>query len=215
MRAKPKKRHKLGFFIEPAEIDKDALDDLASICAVEEDERKVQLWRAVQIALSQYSGLVDAFDNGPRPAHVKAALKKIKTPARKVVEMLEDLDSTTVLLLRQTEMDVVGPHGLRTLREDLNRFVVAVQLVLGQLDDSESRHSVTKTGLAMTIHELCEIYDQYAIKDAELSDYSGEPPLHPHRLRLDFVRIALEAAQISAPSLDRLVRSYVPKISGD
>jgi len=215
MRAKPKRRHKLGFFFAPAEIDGESLDDLADICCIEDDQKRVQeLKNAVQLALGQYLGLVEALDYGPRPANVVAALKKLKTPATMLIEMLEDLDSLTLLLLRQTEMDVVGQHGIKTFRGDLNGFLVAVELVLGQLRDTESRHSVTKAGLTTTVHELCRIYDRFADKNVPLTNFKGEPPVHPHRLLLDFVTKALEAAQIHAPSLDRLVRSYLPEESG-
>ena len=141
----------------------------------------------VRKVLAIYPSLQVAVDQAPRPAHLRRVLEHHLDQARELAQWLQVRDDPLLW-----DLTVAGFHfagDVPNLVQGLERLRKAGERVRRQLQRKESRHGPTHQAQRAVIQQLACIFDFY--HRGEESDLQT--------LKAEFVKAALDAAQIPSP----------------
>ena len=181
---------------------------------------------AVERAIGEYEGRKSTIPE-PRPANILAAIRPVGELAEKLTVAIPELDATSRrLLFRNGLYQAFGvgspfnnPVDEEYLLEYLSNVRANAKIAEDVLDPQESRRGERQDNRQILINRLCEIFDKYSRVEVpaigslpEIDNHSSrkrkDAPLHPHRLKIDFVSAALKAAKIRHPKGQNLARLF-------
>jgi len=220
---KPGPDVRTAYKVVPVSLSDAQAQELADILEIDEDSEAVSLMKAeVEAVLGRYNGMVETMDNAPRHKAIVAALKPIHKQAKKLEKALLRLDDVSRAELVKASAD---DNGLVSLDVDViagqltNLSFVTSKIIAGK---KESRGGPKKEARYEVIYSLLQTYANYSQAnppamgsmsevDAHSDIQKKQPKLNNHRLQIDFISTALDAARIEHPSHDELARLF-PKL---
>ena len=190
----------------------DVKGELAEIAGVTDDARREHMCADVRRVLSRYPSMTTAVDKAPRAPSINRDLKERLVAADRLCRGLRaGPDPLSWELTRE------GFHfhaDVEDLVAGLDRFVRAGQRVQRRLARQEGRHGPTRQAFRATMQKLSCLFDFY---------FEGDER-DRKKLKVEFVKNALDAAQIptgkcdplktKAPSRCRFVRDLPPVCPG-
>jgi hypothetical protein len=195
-RAKPRQHYSALNWRGRIPLPDDGFEKLVEICGAS-DERREELREAVENAVGFYHWIHETVDKAPRPANILAALAPLEEHAARLQQTLVGLDALTEYrLLEEGFQATDGGKGL-DLMNLTDQLLAAISKVRGRLGSAESRHRPTTQALRGAARGLRRVFGEFA--ELDLDPEPGEPPLRADSLRLDFVELALKAANESLP----------------
>jgi hypothetical protein len=190
-------RYQRPDFVKVPHLDDEAIEELAAIAEIHEDNDVSAMTDEVTQVFNEYPLDLKEFDQYPRPANIAAAFEAIAARTTDLLDYIDILDLKTKRLLMKRNIDI------RETYRRIEELDIAAAGIFIEQGSKESRHGETKHAFWLCVNGLVEAFKRNHKVDINVE---GERPLSLRKIGVSFVACALNSADIKCPSESTLAR---------